>query len=193
MVQLSAKAKELIPKAKIISFKSWQKTHPEKVIAILISADNDRVYLSDKDLQKIQALLPHTSSLISIAKTLRDHATEIVDEARKILLKQFPGITEFGGALYPPFRAEACWLDFWHFTRCVTYGIIGGSSQFTSSEGLGYMKLLYTELQVPLDAMVSGLESIKFASIKYIDSGQRQLVYPYFDHLIQKLSDFRNS
>ena len=46
MVQLSVKAKELIPKAKIISFKSWQKTHPEELIAILISADNDRAYLS---------------------------------------------------------------------------------------------------------------------------------------------------
>ena len=92
MVQLSVKAKELIPKAKIISFKSWQKTHREELIAILISADNYRVYLSDEDLQKIQALLPHNSSLIPIAKTLRDHATQIVDEARKILLKQFPGI-----------------------------------------------------------------------------------------------------
>lgn len=190
MVQLSAKAKELIPKARIVSFESWQNTHPEKAIAIFQAADDDRVYLTDEDLQQIQALSPQTSSLIPVAQMLRDRITEIVDEARAQVLQQFPGITEPGGGLYPPFRAEACWRDFWHFTRCITYGIVGGSSQFTSNEGLGYMKLLYEELQVPLDAMVLGLEGIKVASLQRVEPQQQELLSPYFDHLIQQLSRF---
>jgi hypothetical protein len=193
MVQLSAKAKELIAKARIVSFESWQSTHPQTLISLFQAADDEGRYLTDEDLQQIQALLPHTTDLIPVAKMLRDRISEIVDEARAGVLQTFPDITQPGGGLYPPFRAEACWRDFWHFTRCITYGIAGGSSQFTSTEGLGYMKLLYEELEVPLGAMVLGLEGIKTASLQRVESEKQQLLAPYFDHLIQHLSRFRDS
>ena len=128
-----------------------------------------------------------------VAKLLRDQVTDIVDEARSGVLAAFPGILEPGGGLYPPARAQACWRDFWQFLRCITYGIAGQHSQYTRAEGLHYMRLLYQELQVPLDAMVRGLEGIKTASLKRIDPAQYEILLPYFDHLIEQLDAFRQA
>jgi allophycocyanin-B len=71
-----------------------------------------------------------------------------------------------GGGLYPAERAEACWRDFWHFLRCVSYGIAGGRSDYLSDVGLAYMQQLYRELNVPLAAMVVGVTGLKSASLK---------------------------
>jgi hypothetical protein len=53
------------------------------------------------------------------------------------------------------------------------------------------MQLLYQELQVPLDAMVVGLEGIKTASLKRVEPEQQASLAPYFDHLIEQLKRFR--
>jgi hypothetical protein len=183
--QLSEKAKELIPKARIVSNACWKNSHPPDIIELLQAADDQGRYLSDADLEKLQA---HTcESGVAAARFLRDKAAEIVAEAREQVLAQYPDITKPSGDLYPPARAEACWRDFWHFLRCVTYGIAGGSTEFTSPEGLHYMQLLYQELRVPLDAMVLGLENLKAASLKRLPDRQQTLA-PYFDRLVTQVS-----
>ena len=92
-------------------------------------------------------------------KVIRDHVTDIVSQAREVVLAANPQLIEPGGGLYPPSRAEACWRDFWHFMRCISYGISGQSVDYTSDRGLGYMEKLYQELAVPLYTMVLGLET----------------------------------
>ncbi|MEB3180575.1 MAG: phycobilisome protein [Nostocaceae cyanobacterium] len=191
MSQLSATVKELIAKARIISFSNWESTHPLDAIELFQAADDAGRYLSDEDLQQIQTLAPESSALIPVVKLLRDRVTEIVNEAREQVLATYPEIVQPGGGLYPPERAQACWRDFWHFLRCITYGITGGHAEYTSSTGLHYMKLLYQELQVPLDAMILGLESIKAASLKRCEDVQPATLAPYFDHLVTQLSHFR--
>jgi hypothetical protein len=192
MTQLSETVKELIHKARIVSFASWSQTHPPEAIDLFQTADDTGRYLTDEDLQQIQLLAPDTATLIPVGQLLRDRATEIVDEARERVLQNFPGIAEVGGGLYPPERAEACWRDFWHFLRCITYGIVGQHIQYTSTEGLHYLKLLYLELKVPLDAMVFGLVAIESASLKRVDTKQQAIITPYFEHLILQLSQFRD-
>jgi Phycobilisome protein len=194
MTQLSEKVKELITKARIVSFTEWENSHSPEAIAIFQEADNARRYLSDADLQQIQTLSPEIpeSMMLLSGKLLRDRADEIVDEARAKVLLTYPDIFLPGGGLYPPERATACWRDFWHFLRCITYGITGHHTQYTSSTGLNYMKLLYQELRVPLDAMVLGLESIKIASLNRCQPNQQENLAPYFDHLIAKLASFKS-
>ncbi len=184
---LSPRVKELIVKARIVSFDGWQAQFGEDAIALLQSADDQRVYLDDAVLNGMPAG--------DISRHLRDHANAIVDAARAQVLARFPGITEPGGGLYPAVRAEACWRDFWHFLRCITYGIAAQRTDYTSTTGLSYMEQLYQELQVPLDAMVYGLQALKAASKEQLAqlglTITDEQIEPYFEHLISALSRFQ--
>lgn len=190
--QLSDRVKELIIKARIVSFETWTATHPPELIQRFQHADDQRQYLTDEDLALIRQLAPNTAAFLEEVERLRDRASDIVDEARAAVLAQFPTILAPGGGLYPPMRAEACWRDFWQFLRCITYGIAGQHTDYTSEPGLHHMNLLYQELQVPLEAMVVGLENIKLASLQQIESpSHRNRLCPYFDHLIAQLQQFQ--
>ncbi len=186
---LSDKVKELIKKSRIVSFDSWQ-NYPAEVVEIFKQADDEGRYLADKDIEQIKTLSPDLATSLAQGKLLRDNAEEIVSQARSVVLAANPQITEPGGGLYPPMRAEACWRDFWHFLRCITYGINGQSVDYTSDRGLQYMEQLYQELEVPLDAMILGLEQLKLFSLKKIDSAQQNALEPYFDRLINSMSQF---
>jgi Phycobilisome protein len=187
---LSEKVQTLIQKARIVSFATWQDTHPVEALQVFQTADDERQYLTNEDLDQLELLAPGTTLLSSVVQQLRDRASEIVDEARAEVLATFPDITQPGGGLYPELRAEACWRDFWHFLRCITYGIAGQHTDYTSAAGLGYMQALYQELQVPLDAMVVGLKGIKTAGLKRVSPEQEAELIPYFDLLITELSQF---
>ena len=189
--QLSETAQKLIAQARIVSLAAWQSTHPAAAIALFQAADDEGRYLTDADLEQLQTLAPDYTSTLTIGRQLRDQVSAIVDEARAGVLVAFPGILEPGGSLYPAPRGAACWRDFWHFLRCITSGITGQHREFTSLEGLHYMKLLYEELQVPLDAMIVGLEGIKTASLKRCEPSQQATLAPYFDHLIDRLASFQ--
>lgn len=187
---LSDRAKQLIPQARIVSFAEWDGVADgvaDSAIARLQTADDEKRYPSDEDLTEIAAV---GVDAIAAVKQLRDQAADIVDEARAGVLQTFPGILEPGGGLYPPMRAEACWRDFWHFLRCITYGIAGQQQAYTSPAGLAAMEQLYEELQVPLPAMVEGLKGIKKASLKRFSASAQPALAPYFDHLIAQLSAF---
>jgi hypothetical protein len=195
---LTERAKHLIPKARIVSFANWESTYPPATIGMFQAADDEGRYPSDTDLDQLVATFetfPEAEKSAALARVgvvrlLRDQANAIVTEARETLLSQYPGITDPGGDLYPPERAKACWRDFWHFLRCITYGIAGGQTEYTSEEGLYYMELLYQELNVPLQAMVSGLEGLKTASLKRLPVTDPQAIAPYFDHLITQMRRF---
>ncbi len=188
---LTETVKELIAKSRIVSFAEWQTSHPPEAIKIFQAADDSGKYLTDIDLEQIKSLVPNRIAYIDVVQNWRDRVSEIIDEAREQVLINYPDITSPGGSLYPPERAAACWRDFWHFLRCITYGIVGQQTQYTSSEGLNYMKLLYEELEVPLEAMIVGLEGIKTASLKRCEPSQKDAIAPYFDHLIAKMSAFK--
>ena len=185
--QLSDRAKELIPKARVVSFTSLQPRFEADLLSMLQAADDEGRYLSDDDLTALEAVVPADG--VADARFLRDNATDIVTTARQQVLQQYPGITEPGGDLYPAIRAEACWRDFWHFLRCITYGVASGAADFTSAEGLHYMNLLYQEMKVPLPAMVTGLKALKTESLKRLP-GKDVGIAPYFDHLVGKMQTF---
>ncbi|ELS02083.1 Phycobilisome protein [Xenococcus sp. PCC 7305] len=189
---LSDKVKELIKKARIVSFATWQGKYSAQVIDIFQRADDEGRYLSDEDLQRLKDLVPELEDYLAQARLLRDQASNLVDQARKEVLAAYPNITEPGGGLYPPIRAEACWRDFWHFLRCISYAVGGASVDYLSEQGLGYMEQLYQELQVPLDAMILGLEQLKFYSLQETTNDNDHDLEPYFDQLINNLKEFAN-
>jgi allophycocyanin-B len=188
-MQLSDRARQLIPKARIVSFATWTNDYPTQVIAIFQKADDEGRYLTDEDIEQIKTLSPSLSSSLEKAKLLREKAPDIVSKARQKMLEQFPNISQPGGELYPPERAEACWRDFWHFLRCISYGIAGEKTQFTSQEGLSNMQLLYEELRVPLEAMIVGLENLKLFGLKEFQGSKNSALY--FDCLIANMRQFQ--
>jgi len=190
-INLSDRAKELIPKSRIISFASWQANYSQAEIEIFQKADDEKRYLSDRDLEFIQNIKPDLAGNLAKAKLLRENATEIVDRARNKLLEAYPNLTKPGGDLYPPIRAEACWRDFWQFLRCITYGIAGANLNYLAAEGLENMELLYQELKVPLLAMVTGLENLKYFSLQEFTTAERVAIAPYFDKLIAEMKQFK--
>jgi len=189
-IELTDSVRDLIQKARIMDFSGWRPRHPPESIDRFQQADDARRYLTDEDLEAIVQLVPKVSGGIEVARLFRDQASEMVDEARSALLLKFPGITEPGGRLYPAERAEACWRDFWHFLRSITYGIAGGQREYTSQLGLHHMDALYREMLVPADAMVAGLENLKVAGLKRLEESDRAAIGPYFDHLIRHLEHF---
>jgi Phycobilisome protein len=188
--QFSPQVLELIQKARIVSFATWQDSHPPELIKVFQAADDQRLYLTDVELAQIEQLTPDRAALLPVVALLRDQVVEIVNEARSGVLEAFPQILEPEGGLYPADRADACWRDFWQFLRCITYGIAGQRQDYLSAEGLQYLNLLYRELQVPLAAMVVGLEGIKTAALLRIAPAQQASVTVYFDQLIQELQQF---
>lgn len=180
----------LIAKSRIVSFASWQKQYNPELINIFQQADDEGRYLSDQDIKQIITIAPSLTSSTAQAKLLRERASAIVSQARSDVLAAYPQITQPGSDLYPPVRAEACWRDFWHFLRCVTYGIAGRSTDYTSEVGLSYMEQLYRELKVPLPAMVLGLEKLKFYSLQQFEEEQRNNLAAYFDRLITEMKHF---
>ncbi len=189
---LTAAVQELIINARIMGFESWQSTYPERAIAIFQMADDQSQYLTDAELAELAQLLPATAAVMPVVQLLHDRAAEIVDAARATVLEQFPQILAPGGGLHPAERADACWRDFWQFLRCISYGIAAGQVQYTSDVGLAYMRQLYQALDVPLDAMVVGLEGVKTASLTRIAMmpDPPSDLTPYFDHLIDRLKCF---
>jgi Phycobilisome protein len=190
-IEMSDAIKDLIQKSRIMDFSRWRPGHPPESIALFQAADDARRYLTDEDFEQISTLAPKKAVLVNVARLLRDEATPIVDEARSKVLEKHPGITDPNGRLFPAERAEACWRDFWHFLRSVTYGIAGGVREYTSQIGLHHMEALYGEMLVPIDAMVTGLKALKVASLARVeDEETRSIVGPYFDHLILHLEHF---
>ncbi|BAQ64639.1 phycobilisome protein [Geminocystis sp. NIES-3709] len=189
---LTERAKQLIPKARIFSTARVKSIYPESVINIFQKADDEGKYLSDINIQEIQNLLPDIEKSLTKSKILRDKVDRIVGRAREKVLISFPSIIEPGGELYPPERALACWRDFWHFLRCISYGIGGEIKEFISQEGLENMELLYQELKVPLPAMILGLENLKYFSLAEFSPEEKNYISPYFDHLINELKKFTN-
>ncbi len=185
---LSDKVKELIKKSRIVSFENWQ--YPSDVTNIFQQADDTGQYLTDEDIKQIKTLVPSLFQGLEQGKILRDSVSKIVSNARGVVLDANPGILEPGGGLYPPMRAEACWRDFWHFLRCISYGISGQSINYISDRGLKYMEQLYQELDVPLEAMVLGLEQLKVFSLKEFQPEQQANLEPYFDQLIESMKSF---
>jgi Phycobilisome protein len=180
----------LIKKARIVSFSTWPDSHPPILLELFQAADDRRLYLTNEELQQVAELLPERAENLPIAAQLRDAVVEIVNEARAEVLASFPEILQPGGGLYPAERADACWRDFWHFLRCITYGLAGERSDYLSADGLHHLNLLYQELQVPLAAMVVGLKGIKTASLIRIPADRHAALTGYFDELIAKLEQF---
>ena len=186
---LSARALALIPKARILGLPGDPRLSSAQR-NIFANADELRRQLHPDELDHLRGN-PHSAA--GLVGDLQPHAETLVAQARSQLLEEHPELVRPGGGLYPPFRAAACWRDLWQFLRCVLYGAASGIVDFTAPRGVQALELLYWELQVPLDAMVRGLELLKHNTMTVCSRQQppADTLVACFDHLIVNLQGFQ--
>ncbi len=181
---------QLIPKAKLISFKSWESVYSPEVVNIFLSASAEARYINDGELTAIATIYPQLAEATAQSRILKDRAATIVQRAREQLLSQYPGITSPGGDLYPEERSNACWRDFWHYLRCISYAVAGQQKLYICPEGLENLRLLYLELNVPFKAMIAGLENLRVSALQEFPEKERDDLAAYFEELIVAMKTF---
>ncbi|TGG92583.1 MAG: phycobilisome polypeptide [Aphanocapsa feldmannii 277cV] len=185
--RLSVKALQLISKARILGLPGDPRL-PRQARELFAEADEQRRQLGNEELLSLVNLPGSQAPLMGLLQSCAD---DLVAAARSQLLLEQPQLVERGGALYPGFRAEACWRDLWHFLRCVLYAGACGLSDFTAPRGLEAMAELYLELSVPLDAMVRALVLLKQNTLAAAGAQGIDVLDQAFDHLIGALAAFR--
>ena len=143
---------------------------PLSVRAAVAKADASKQPLSIEELKEVCASR-QTSELA--VKLLMADSCQIVDTARRELLKRQPQLTLPGGDLYPEPRAEACWRDCQEFLRVIIYGVACNCAEITDAAGMAALRQLYTRMGVPVSAMMYALNQMRILSSKTLEtSGQ---------------------
>ncbi|KAK1858596.1 hypothetical protein I4F81_001197 [Pyropia yezoensis] len=165
-------------------------------------------FLTDDELRAAAA----SAATAAAAATLRDSVDGVIAAARAAVGAAHPGIFDAGGELHPPFRAAACWRDFWHFVRVATYAVAaggaagdggdgggggGGGGGWTSDAGAAAMADLYAEMAVPLPAMVTGVRALGAEARAVVGTAEGEgggegvaAVDAAFGHLVARLESF---
>ena len=181
------KIKELAAKAEFFGLhKNIQL--PEEHEEILISANKEKRLLSA---QELKVLCNRSHSDANKLEELQAKLPELINEAKRILLKRIPNITEPGGSLYPKERAEACWRDCSHFARISIYGTAAGETNITDKQGLKVVQELYSILEVPINALIICLKELQLkCSETYTNNHPKKgisLLDGCFNHLVEKM------
>lgn len=184
----SPKVRELIKVANIFALPK-QNRLPEKCTKILESANKSKRLLSRKELN---ILCKNSNCKAEKLEEMQHRLPSLINEAKAILLRKQPEITEKGGSLYPKERAEACWRDCFHFARISIYGTAVGETDITDKEGLKAVHELYSILEVPVDALAICLKELQLKCREiYTERNEREdirLLDGCFNHLAEKMS-----
>jgi hypothetical protein len=184
----SPKVRELIKVANIFALPK-QNRLPEKCTKILESANKSKRLLSRKELN---ILCKNSHCKAKKLEEMQHRLPSLINEAKAILLRKQPEITEKGGSLYPKERAEACWRDCFHFARISIYGTAVGETDITDKEGLKAVHELYSILEVPVDALAICLKELQLKCREiYTERNEREdirLLDGCFNHLAEKMN-----
>ncbi|CAN8064224.1 unnamed protein product [Agarophyton chilense] len=138
--------------------------------------------------------VPDTTSLAHrfAIDTIAEHSEEAIEAARAYILRVYPRIDQPGGALWPSQRAVACWRDLSAFARVAAYLAICENG--LSTRGMHIMQQVYYEMNVPLDAVRTGVhcirEQLADRAAYNNDSEASKIVRTAFDQLLGYLSTF---
>jgi hypothetical protein len=180
----SPKVRELIKVANIFALPKQNKL-PEKSTKILESANKSKRLLSRKELN---ILCKNSNCKAEKLEEMQHRLPSLINEAKAILLRKQPEITEKGGSLYPKERAEACWRDCFHFARISIYGTAAGNTNITDKEGVKAVQELYSILEVPVNALMICLKELQVKCREiYSESTQQkdlELLDGCFNHLV---------
>ena len=155
---------------------------------IIIDADNELRYPSIGELQSIQNYLKTGEKRITISCILRDKEQEIIQQASKVIFQLHPEYIAPGGNAEGARKRSLCLRDYGWYLRLITYGIIAGDKKAIEKIGIIGVREMYNSLGVPILGMIDAIECLKKATIVILEDEDKNMVSPYFDFLIQGMS-----
>nr|QCI06201.1 Allogcyanin gamma subunit [Dicranema revolutum] len=155
---------------------------------IINQADNELRYPSIGELQSIQNYLKTGEKRIQISCQLRDKEKEIIQKASKTIFQIHPEYIAPGGNAEGASKRSLCLRDYGWYLRIITYSILAGDKTSVEKIGIIGVREMYNSLGVPILGMIDAIECLKQATIDNISVECKNIVCPYFDFIIQSMS-----
>nr|QCI07198.1 Allogcyanin gamma subunit [Hypnea pannosa] len=158
------------------------------VSQIILEADNELRYPSIGELQSIKDYLITGEQRIKVSSKLRDKEKEIIQKASKTIFQIHPEYIAPGGNAEGARKRSLCLRDYGWYLRLITYGILASDKTSIEKIGIIGVREMYNSLGVPIVGMVDAIECLKKATIETLNNDEVELICPYFDFIIQGMS-----
>nr|YP_010726400.1 allophycocyanin gamma subunit [Hypnea spinella]WDY84875.1 allophycocyanin gamma subunit [Hypnea spinella] len=155
---------------------------------IILEADNELRYPSIGELQSIQDYLTTGEQRIQISSKLRDKEKDIIQKASKSIFQIHPEYIAPGGNAEGARKRSLCLRDYGWYLRLITYGILASDKTSIEKIGIIGVREMYNSLGVPILGMIDAIECLKQATVEILNHEEVDLVCPYFDFIIQGMS-----
>ena len=159
------------------------------VTKVIVDADNELRYPTVGELNNLQSYFSNINERIKIVCLLRDNQQNIIKLASKAIFQIHPEYIAPGGNAEGARKRSLCLRDYGWYLRLVTYGILSGEKESIEKLGVIGVKEMYNSLGVPILGMIDSVDCLKKASIEFLSETQSDIVTPYFDFIIQGMSN----
>nr|YP_009399217.1 allophycocyanin gamma subunit [Kapraunia schneideri]ARW68823.1 allophycocyanin gamma subunit [Kapraunia schneideri] len=159
------------------------------VTKIIADADNELRYPSIGELNLLQFYFHSVNDRIDIVCILRDKQQDIIKLASKAIFQIHPEYIAPGGNAEGARKRSLCLRDYGWYLRLITYGILAGEKESVEQLGIIGVKEMYNSLGVPVLGMIDAVECLKKASLEFLSMEQASIAVPYFDFIIQGMSN----
>nr|UNJ15705.1 allophycocyanin beta 18 subunit [Cyanidioschyzonaceae sp. 2] len=141
-------------------------------------------YLDGQAMAKVASYFEHAMDRIQVVQTLQKDAVDILKEASQELFSQQPELLRPSGNAYTTRRYAACLRDLEYYLRYAIYAILAGDMSILDERVLAGLVDTYNSLGVPLAPTVRGIDLLRKAAKKRIDSA---CIDEAFDYMINAL------
>ncbi|PSB04326.1 phycocyanin subunit beta [Merismopedia glauca] len=132
---------------------------------VVAQADARGDYLSNSQIDALQALVKDGSKRIDAVNRITGSASAIVANAARALFAEQSQLIAPGGNAYTNRRMAACLRDMEIILRYVTYAIFAGDASVLEDRCLNGLRETYLALGVPGGSVAVGVQKMKDAAI----------------------------
>lgn len=155
---------------------------------VILKADDELRYPSSGELNNIASFLKTGEQRVRIVKILTENENKIVQESSRNLWQRRPDFIAPGGNANGQRERAQCLRDYGWYLRLVTYGVLAGDKDPIESIGIIGVREMYNSLGVPVPGMVIAIECLRDASLGLLTPEDAAAAAPYFDYIIQAMS-----
>nr|QFV16945.1 allophycocyanin B18 chain [Cyanidioschyzon merolae]QFV17124.1 allophycocyanin B18 chain [Cyanidioschyzon merolae] len=141
-------------------------------------------YLDTKAMNKVASYFQNAMERLQVVQVLQQDAVDIIKEASNALFTSQPELLRPSGNAYTTRRYAACLRDLEYYLRYAIYAILAGDMSILNERVLTGLADTYNSLGVPIGPTIIGINQLKEAAKKRINS---PYIDEVFDHMIKNL------